>query len=120
MNTQVRFSLTKEGYVVNYLTTEAVTEPFVAPHTNKNQLKFEAEMREVLPQKVIDAPKSGTLGEESQLGAVWKYYAQNRNTYIDFSKFYFTLTRVNPACADAACQRYAAAGACANLVICND
>lgn len=95
MNTQVRFSLTKEGYVVNYLTTEAVTEPFVAPHTNKNQLKFEAEMREVLPQKVIDAPKSGTLGEESQLGAVWKYYAQNRNTYIDFSKFYFTLTRVN-------------------------
>ena len=82
MNTQVRFSLTKEGYVVNYLTTEAVTEPFVAPHTNKNQLKFEAEMREVLPQKVIDAPKPGTLGEESQLGAVWKYYAQNRNTYI--------------------------------------
>lgn len=90
-----RFSLSKEGYIVNYLTTGAVTEPFVAPHTNKNQLKFEAEMRDILPQKVIDAPAPGTLGEKSQLGAEWKFYAQNRNTYIDFSKFYFTLTRVN-------------------------
>lgn len=90
-----RFSLSKEGFVVNYLTTGAVTEPFVAPHTNKNQLKFEAEMRAILPQKVIDAPAPGALGEKSQLGAEWKFYAQNRNTYIDFSKFYFTLTRVN-------------------------
>lgn len=95
MNTPVCFSLSKEGYVLNYLTTEAVIEPFEAPHTNKNQLKFEAEMREILPQKVIDTPKPGTIGEPSQIGAVWKYYAQNKNPYIDFSEFYFTLQRVN-------------------------
>lgn len=95
MSANITFPLSREGYVLNYLTTEAVTEPFIAPHTDKNQLKFEADMREIFAEPVDDVPKGGTLGEKSSLGAEWKFYAKNRNTYIDFSLFYFTLTRVN-------------------------
>ena len=94
-DSKVCFSLSKEGYVLNYLTTEAVTEPFVAPHTDKNQLKFEADMRKIFAKPMEKVPAWGTLGEESSLGAVWKFYAKNRNTHIDFSTFYFTLTSVN-------------------------
>ncbi len=96
MNTsKLTFPLSREGYVLNYLTTEAVTEPFVAPHTDKNQLKFEADMRTILAEPVGDVPAGGSLGDESSLGAPWKFYSKNRNPYIDFSVFYFTLTRVN-------------------------
>ncbi|MBE7026450.1 MAG: hypothetical protein E7410_02620 [Ruminococcaceae bacterium] len=94
-DSKVCFSLSKEGYVLNYLTTEAVTEPFIAPHTDKNQLKFEADMRKIFAKPISQVPPSGTIGEKSSLGAEWKFYAKNRNTYIDFSTFYFTLTSVN-------------------------
>jgi len=88
------FNLSKEGYVLNYLTTEAVISDFKAPHTDKNQLKFEADMRHLYNKPCTEIPEWGSLGEMSNLGAEWKFYAKNRNPYIDFSVFYFTLTDV--------------------------
>ena len=88
------FNLSKEGYVLNFLTTEAVISDFVAPHTDKNQLKFEADMRHLYNKPCTETPGWGELGGISDLGAPWKFYAQNRNPYIDFSIFYFTLTDV--------------------------
>lgn len=88
------FNLSKEGYVLNYLTTEAVISDFVAPHTDKNQLKFEADMRHLYNKPCTEVPEWGELGGKSNLGAPWKFYAANRNPYIDFSVFYFTLTDV--------------------------
>ncbi len=88
------FNLSREGYVLNYLTTQAVISDFVAPHTDKNQLKFEADMRHLYNKPCTEVPEWGALGEKSNLGAEWKFYAKNRNPYIDFSIFYFTLTDV--------------------------
>lgn len=88
------FNLSKEGYVLNYLTTEAVISDFIAPHTDKNQLKFEADMRHLYNKPCTETPEWGKLGEKSNLGAEWRFYAKNRNPYIDFSIFYFTLTDV--------------------------
>lgn len=88
------FELSKEGYVLNYLTTDAVTYDFKAPYTDKDQLKFESEMRKLYCKPCTEKPTSGKLGEISSLGTAWKFYAANRNTYIDFSAFYFTLQDV--------------------------
>lgn len=88
------FNLAKDGYVLNYLTTEAVTSTFKVPHTDKNQLKFEADMRKLYNKSCSEIPHMGTLGEKSALDAEWRFYAKNRNPYIDFSKFYYYLTDV--------------------------
>ena len=51
-------------------------------------------MRHLYNKPCIEIPEWGSLGEMSNLGAEWKFYAKNRNPYIDFSVFYFTLTDV--------------------------
>jgi len=89
-----RFDLYRNGFVANYLVAGPVTEPFEAPFTLKDQLEFESRMREIYysePAYGYAAPK---LMEKSVIGEDWRYYTDNRNIYVDFSKFYFTLTRV--------------------------
>ena len=89
-----RFDLYRNGFVANYLVAGPVTEPFEAPFTLKDQLEFERRMREIYysePAYGYAAPK---LMEKSVIGEDWRYYTDNRNIYVDFSKFYFTLTRV--------------------------
>ena len=89
-----QFELYRDGFVANYLVCEPKTEPFVAPYTLKDQLRFEKEMRDIYYVAPEGHPAYGKIGETSVIGTPWKYYASNKNIYVDFSKFYFTLTRV--------------------------
>ena len=89
-----QFPLYRGGFVANYLVTEPMTEPFEAPYALKDQLQFEHEMRGIYYVKPEGDPTPARLGEVSPLGTPWKYYTQNRNVYVDYSTFYFSLTRV--------------------------
>ena len=88
------FSLSKEGFVTEYLTAGPALSDFVAPYQLKDQLRFEKEMRDLYYIEPVGYPCKATLGERSPIGEVWKFYSDNHNPYIDFSKFYFTLQRV--------------------------
>ncbi len=88
------FSLSNEGYVTKYLTAGPALCDFDAPYQLKDQLRFEKEMRDIYYVTPEGCPVGAKLGEMSPIGETWKYYSDNKNPYIDFSKFYFTLQRV--------------------------
>lgn len=88
------FHLTNEGYITTYMTAPPQLEDFYAPYALKDQLRFEKEMRDIFYSEPICSFDEAGLGEASAIGTPWTFYAQNRNTYIDYEKFYHTLTRV--------------------------
>ena len=88
------FDLFREGYVVNYLTTGAIISDFKPPFTDKNQLRFESEMRKTYNIPCTEKPVWGSLDEPADIGGKWSFYAGNKNPYVNFSTFYFTLTDV--------------------------
>ena len=88
------FDLGRDGYVVNFLTTRPALGDFEAPYELKDQLEFERQMREIYYREPSGYPCAATLGECAPNGERWIYYTDNRNPYVDFSKFYFTLTEV--------------------------
>ena len=83
--------LDREGYVTAYLVTEPSLTPFEAPYTLPDQLAFEKEMRSLFYREPSGCPVTPRLGELAPNGMPWRFYAANRNPYIDFSVFYFTL-----------------------------
>ena len=85
--------LDREGYVTAYLVTEPSLSPFEAPYTLTDQLAFEREMRGLFYREPEGYPVTPRLGELAPNGKPWKFYAANRNPYVDFSVFYFTLQR---------------------------
>ncbi len=89
------FPLNRDGAVTTYLVTEPRIEDFLAPYTLTDQLEFERQMRGIFYKEPTDTLPDSILGEKSPLGTEWKYYAKNRNPYVDFSTFYFTLKRVD-------------------------
>lgn len=95
----MQFPLDSNGFILNWLTTMAVAKPFIAPYTDKNQLKFEHEMRQILKQPLIAQPQTAVLDAESQIGAVWKYYSANASPYVNDSMFYYLLKNVDMLCA---------------------
>lgn len=90
----ITFDLSSEGYICNYLTAGPVVSDFLPPFTDKNQLAFESKMRKLYNVPCKEEPASGALGEGADIGGQWSYYANNRNPYIDYSKFYFKLKNV--------------------------
>ena len=88
------FSLSPDGSVTSYLVAGPFIEDFKAPYTLRDQLRFEKEMRDIIYEEPTGYPVESRLGELSPLGDTWRFYSDNRNPYIDFSKFYFTLKRV--------------------------
>ena len=91
----IKLPLANDGSVTSYLTTEAVVTDFEAPYTLKDQLRFEKEMRDILYEEPVGYPCPSILGETAKNGGTWSFYSQNKNPYIDFSTFYFTLKRVS-------------------------
>ncbi len=88
------FSLSPDGSVTSYLVAGPFIEDFKAPYTLRDQLRFEKEMRDILYEEPVGYPVQAELGKTSPLGDSWRFYSDNRNPYIDFSTFYFTLRRV--------------------------
>ena len=82
------FPLNRDGSVTTYLTAGPRVTDFEAPYTLKDQLRFEKEMRDLFYREPAKTPDELFEARE------WSYYASNRNPYVDFSTFYFTLKKV--------------------------
>lgn len=91
-------SLNREGFITKYLISGPVEEPFVdvTGKTDQNQLRYEAYLRSILPRECGDYPEEdirlGKKGPES--GSIWSYYFSYGDWFVDFSRFYSALTRV--------------------------
>lgn len=91
----IEFPLNPQGFVLNWMTCGERETDFVPPHTDKDQLKFEHDMRQIIASSPFASPPLGTLGELSDIGMPWRYYFDNHNIFIDFSKFYYTLKKID-------------------------
>ena len=92
------------GLVGNWLIGGAKEELYHTEHFNPNQLAFEKEIREIIADDTMtEAPQEIRLGAPALEAAdggqeaasfTWEYYPAFNNWFVDKSKFYFLLTKV--------------------------
>lgn len=94
----------KAGFIVNWLLCGPKEEPYHTEHFNPNQLTFEKEIREIIADdSLTEVPEEINLGVPAMSGAdkkqetlhyAWEYYPAFSNWFVDKSKFYFLLTKI--------------------------
>ncbi len=84
------------GFIKNWLIAGPVEELYDAPENKEvNQLAYEAYMRSVFADDEMKTPPDNIeLGGETALKMPWRYYRAGENIFIDVSRFYHLLTRV--------------------------
>ncbi len=94
----ITYPLSKEGFIQNWLTTGKNDVLFTAPDFNKefgDQIEYEQTLRTLMynPTKTPPAEKA-VFGNASALGNAWHYYYNHGNTFIDYSRFYSLLSKI--------------------------
>ena len=85
----------ESGYITNWLVCGAKEESYSTEYFNPNQLEFEKKLREVIADENLKGvPTNIRLGETGLDDFRWEYYQAGNNWFVDFSKFYFLLTKV--------------------------
>lgn len=83
------------GYICNWLISGNFLSTPEINFSDRNQLKFEKQLRSVIADDSLEAPPAGIeLGGEGLAGMPWKYYSAGNNWFIDTSLFYSLLTKV--------------------------
>lgn len=88
-------ALDKNGYILQYFYTGVKESPVEGSYSNTNQLRYEKHVREVLAEHTESCPiKDVHLGGLSPLGMPWKYYYSHNNIFLEKSKFFLDLHKV--------------------------
>ena len=95
MERAVQFKPNDSGFICSWLTSGPYEQPYQTDYANPNQLEFEKKIREVIADgSMRAAPEAIRLGRGGLPGHPWAYYQSGHNWFVDFSTFYFLLTRV--------------------------
>lgn len=90
-----RLYLNRAGFITNYLISGPKETEFINDETDDNQLRYEQYLRTIVAKKHLSLPSSDIrLGAESRLGLPWQYYYHYGNWFVDESRFYSTLQKV--------------------------
>lgn len=85
----------ESGYVTNWLVCGAKEQDYKTEYFDPNQLAFEKHLREIIADDDLEEiPADIKLGEKGLDDLTWKYYQAGNNWFVDFSNFYFLLTKV--------------------------
>lgn len=88
-------SINEYGFITDYLVTECLEEDFSSDLSDKNQLKYEKMLRSVIAGHDRHMPEGDILlGQKNRMGLTWRYYYSYGNWFVDQSKFYALLKRV--------------------------
>lgn len=88
-------SVNESGFITDFLITECLEKDFSSEVSDKNQLKYEKMLRSVMADHDRDMPQGDILlGKKNQLGLTWRYYYSYGNWFVDQSKFYALLKKV--------------------------
>lgn len=83
------------GYIHNWLISGPEENPYKTDYFNPNQLEFEKKVREIIADDNLQSvPQNIKLGADGLGTCKWKYYPAGNNWFVDVSKFYFLLTKV--------------------------
>ena len=88
------FPLSRNGAVTTWVVSGPKVTDFVAPYALNDQLRFESEMRDLIYTEPQIPTFDYQLGAPSFIGENWSFYSKNRNPYVDFSTFYYSLKNV--------------------------
>ncbi len=89
------FTPNSSGYICHWLVTEPKEELYYPDFFLSNQLQFEKKLREQIADDALQAPPSEiVLGQPAFEGYKWQYYNAGNNWFLDLSKFYHSLTKV--------------------------
>ncbi len=84
------------GYVCNWLVTQPKEELYYPDFFLSNQLQFEKKLREIIADDELKAPPAEIrLGQPAFEDYKWQYYNGGNNWFLDLSKFYYSLTKVD-------------------------
>ena len=87
--------LNKEGFITHYLISGPKTRPYRDENTDKNQLRYEKNLRTVIAKHTEACPvEKIALHAKSELDMPWEYYFSYGNWFVDKSHFYSSLTTV--------------------------
>lgn len=88
-------SINQYGFITDFLVTECLEEEFSSDLSDKNQLKYEKMLRSVIADHDRNMPEGDILlGQKNRLGLTWRYYYSYGNWFVDQSKFYALLKKV--------------------------
>lgn len=101
------WSLSREGYVMQYMLAGPVLEPYYADGGGGDQLEREGQLRKKIsdrkPDRLIEKYPSTEreseiprirAGEKASIGDRWKVYAPYGSCFVDVSAFYSTLKKI--------------------------
>ena len=89
------FTPNSSGYICHWLVTEPKEELYYPDFFLSNQLQFEKKLREQIADDALQAPPSEiVLGQPAFETYKWQYYNAGNNWFLDLSKFYHSLTKV--------------------------
>lgn len=103
MNFSQKLVPDKSGFIKDWLVCGPKEELYKTDYFNPNQLEFEKKIREIIADKSLKMPPEAALDAEC-LGTKWEYYIAGNNYFVDFSKFYFLLTKVEMYAATVVCS----------------
>lgn len=83
------------GFICHWLISGCKETPCSTDYSNPDQLEFEVRVREQIADDFLTSvPQNIRLGAEGLSGNPWQYYPAFHNWFVDRSKFYFLLTKV--------------------------
>lgn len=87
--------LNRFAFVDKFLVSGPFEEDFVDDHVDDNQLHYEAFLRSIVyDDKMGGCEKDIRVGRNSSLGMPWRFHFTYGDSFVDYSKFYFTLKRI--------------------------
>ena len=87
--------LNKQGFITDYLISGPIETDIINSHQEEDQLKYEKHLRKDIVETATHKPNQQIqIGEVSALGKPWHYYYDYGNWFVDQSKFYSLLKKV--------------------------
>ncbi len=88
-------SVNEYGFITDFLVTECLEQDFTSEFHDKNQLNYEKMLRSVIAEHDRTMPEGEILlGGKNRLGLTWRYYYSYGNWFVDQSKFYPLMKKV--------------------------
>ncbi len=83
------------GYICHWLISGADETLYKTDYYDPNQLAFEKHLREIIADDNLkEVPTKIKIGERGLHSHEWRYYQANNNWFVDVSRFYTLLTKV--------------------------
>ena len=87
--------LDREGFVTAYMVSGPKVSPFFSEERDNNQLRYEAHLRDIVPQHPkLTNTESISMKENSRLGLPWRFVGGKDCAFVNCSDFYSTMQRV--------------------------